>query len=49
MEGADGFAIIRSVIDTTIKSGNDVFYALKLIAIVVLNSYSFLNSYQIIV
>jgi len=32
MDGADGFAIIRSVIDTTIKSGNDVFYALKLIA-----------------
>jgi len=32
MDGADGFAVIRSVIDTTIKSGNDVFYALKLIA-----------------
>ena len=31
-EGADGFAVIRSVIDTTIKSKNDVFHALKLIA-----------------
>lgn len=30
--GADGFALLRSVIDTTIKSGNDVFYALSLIA-----------------
>ena len=30
--GADGFAILRSVIDTTIKSGNNVFYALSLIA-----------------
>jgi transposase len=30
--GADGFAILRSVIDTTIKSQNDVFYALSLIA-----------------
>jgi transposase len=30
--GADGFAVLRSVIDTTIKSGNDVFYALALIA-----------------
>ena len=32
LDGADGFAVIRSVIDTTIKAGNDVFYALKLIA-----------------
>ena len=32
LEGADGFAVIRSVIDTTIKSGNDVFHALNLIA-----------------
>lgn len=32
LDGADGFAVMRSVIDTTIKSGNDVFYALKLIA-----------------
>ena len=32
IDGADGFAILRSVIDTTIKSGNDVFYALTLIA-----------------
>lgn len=31
-DGADGFAVIRSVIDTTIKSGNDVFHALNLIA-----------------
>uniref|UniRef100_UPI00084D0BCE IS66 family transposase n=1 Tax=Arcticibacter eurypsychrophilus TaxID=1434752 RepID=UPI00084D0BCE len=31
LDGADGFAIMRSVIDTTIKSGNDVFYTLKLI------------------
>lgn len=31
-DGADGFAILRSVIDTTIKSGLDVFYALSLIA-----------------
>ena len=30
--GADAFALLRSVIDTTIKSGNDVFYALTLIA-----------------
>lgn len=30
--GANGFAILRSVIDTTIKSGNDVFNALSLIA-----------------
>jgi transposase len=30
--GANGFAVLRSVIDTTIKSGNDVFYALSLIA-----------------
>ena len=29
-EGA-GFAILRSVIDTTIKSGQEVFYALLLI------------------
>lgn len=32
IDGADRFAILRSVIDTTIKSGNDVFYALSLIA-----------------
>ncbi|HEY4326472.1 MAG TPA: IS66 family transposase [Mucilaginibacter sp.] len=32
IDGADGFALLRSVIDTTIKSGNDVFYALALIA-----------------
>ena len=32
IEGADGFAVLRSVIDTTIKSGQDVYYALSLIA-----------------
>lgn len=32
IDGADGFAVIRSVIDTTIKSGNDVFHVLNLIA-----------------
>lgn len=32
LDGADGFAVLRSVIDTTIKSGNDIFYALALIA-----------------
>ena len=32
IKGADGFAILRSVIDTTIKSGQDVYYALTLIA-----------------
>ena len=32
IDGADGFAVIRSVIDTTIKSKNDVFHALNLIA-----------------
>jgi transposase len=32
LNGADGFAVLRSIIDTTIKSGNDVFYALSLIA-----------------
>lgn len=32
IEGADGFAVLRSVIDTTIKSGRDVYYALSLIA-----------------
>lgn len=31
-QGADGFAVIRSVIDTTIKSGQQVFFALSLIA-----------------
>jgi transposase len=31
-DGADGFAVIRSVIDTTIKSGQLVFFALSLIA-----------------
>ena len=31
-EGADGFAILRSVIDTTIKSGQNVLRALSLIA-----------------
>jgi len=33
IEGADGFAVLRSVIDTTIKSGQEVFYALSLIAL----------------
>lgn len=32
MEAANAFAILRSVIDTTIKSGNNVFNQLKLIA-----------------
>jgi transposase len=32
VDGADGFAVIRSVIDTTIKSSQHVFYALALIA-----------------
>lgn len=32
VDGADGFAILRSVIDTTIKSRNDVFHTLSLIA-----------------
>jgi transposase len=32
IDGADGFAVLRSVIDTTIKTGNDVFDALTLIA-----------------
>ena len=32
IDGADGFAVIRSIIDTTIKSKNDVFHALNLIA-----------------
>jgi transposase len=32
VDGADAFAILRSVIDTTIKSGNDVFHTLSLIA-----------------
>lgn len=31
-QGADGFAVIRSIIDTTIKSGQNVLTALKLIA-----------------
>jgi len=31
-QGADGFAVLRSVIDTTIKSGQQVFFALSLIA-----------------
>lgn len=31
-EGADGFAVLRSVIDTTIKSGQNVLNALALIA-----------------
>ena len=31
-QGADGFAVIRSVIDTVIKSEQNVFYALSLIA-----------------
>lgn len=32
VEGADGFAVLRSIIDTAIKSGHDVFYTLSLIA-----------------
>ncbi|MDQ3190017.1 MAG: IS66 family transposase, partial [Bacteroidota bacterium] len=32
LEGADIFAIIRSVIDTTIKSGQNVLLALSLIS-----------------
>jgi transposase len=32
VNGANGFAVLRSVIDTTIKSRQDVFYALSLIA-----------------
>ena len=32
LDGADGFAVIRSVIDTTIKSGSDLFLSLNLIA-----------------
>lgn len=32
IEGADGFAVLRAVIDTTIKSGKDVFHTLSLIA-----------------
>jgi transposase len=32
IDGANCFAILRSVIDTTIKSGNNVFYTLSLIA-----------------
>jgi transposase len=32
VEGAEGFAILRAVIDTTIKSGKDVFHTLSLIA-----------------
>ncbi|WP_372980411.1 transposase [Mucilaginibacter sp.] len=32
LDRADGLAVLRSVTDTTIKSGNDVFYALSLIA-----------------
>ncbi len=31
-EGADGFAILRSIIDTTIKSGQNILNALSLIA-----------------
>jgi len=31
-QGAAGFAVLRSVIDTTIKSGQKVFFALSLIA-----------------
>ena len=31
-QGADGIAVLRSVIDTTIKSGQHVFFALSLIA-----------------
>ncbi len=31
-KGADGFAVLRSVIDTTIKSGQNVLNALSLIA-----------------
>ena len=32
-EGADGFAVLRSIIDTIIKSGQNVLYALNLIAL----------------
>jgi hypothetical protein len=32
IQGADGFAVLRFVIDTTIKSGQKVFFALSLIA-----------------
>lgn len=32
IERADGFVVIRSIIDTTIKSRQDVFHALSLIA-----------------
>jgi transposase len=31
-QGVDGFAVLRSVIDTTIKSGLNVLFALSLIA-----------------
>ena len=31
-EGADGFAVLRSIIETTIKSGQNVLNALSLIA-----------------
>lgn len=31
-QGADSFAVLRSVIDTTVKSGQQVFYTLSLIA-----------------
>ncbi|MDR0749206.1 MAG: transposase, partial [Tannerellaceae bacterium] len=31
-KGADRFARIRSVIDTTVKNGHDVFYALECLA-----------------
>jgi hypothetical protein len=31
-KGADGFAVLRSIIDTTIKSGQNVLNALSLIA-----------------
>ena len=32
IEGADGFAVLRSIIDTAIKSGQDVFHTLSFIA-----------------
>ncbi|MEO6869744.1 MAG: hypothetical protein ABI168_08870 [Ginsengibacter sp.] len=38
-EGADAFVILRSVSDTTFKSGQNVLNALSLIAKLGLNSY----------
>jgi hypothetical protein len=33
LENANYFAILRSIIDTTLKNGNDVFKTLRLLAI----------------